>query len=185
MIAPVAMASSLLPGSKPSVDSDPRLDSWKQIAAYLGKSERTVRRWQQTEGMPVHRHMHQQRGSVWAYPAELDQWLERRKLCPESLPETTAAFEAGAPWVPRAGRIGLAGAVILPALFLLRTGPPAQSRVSAVPLTSHPGSERGAAFSADGRQIAFCWQQPKGPAGIYLKTITSESLTPLVISSDG
>lgn len=32
--------------------NDPkRLESWKQVAAYLAKSERTVRRWQQTEGM--------------------------------------------------------------------------------------------------------------------------------------
>lgn len=39
-----------------------RLESWKQIAAYLGKSERTARRWQQTEDMPVHRHQHHATG---------------------------------------------------------------------------------------------------------------------------
>ena len=62
-----------------------RLESWKQIAAYLGKSERTVRRWQQVEGLPVHRHQHQQRGSVWAFRGELDQWLAQRRLSPEPM----------------------------------------------------------------------------------------------------
>src|SRR5687767_5374234 len=67
------------------MDEPDRLDSWKQIAAYFGKSERTVRRWQETEGLPVHKHLHQQRGSVWAYKSELDAWLEKRRVAPEPL----------------------------------------------------------------------------------------------------
>jgi hypothetical protein len=59
-----------------------RLDSWKQIAAYLEKSERTVRRWHETEGLPVHKHQHQQRGSVWAYVGEINAWRESRVLLP-------------------------------------------------------------------------------------------------------
>src|ERR1041384_1706052 len=59
-----------------------RLDSWKQIAAYLQKSERTVRRWHETEGLPVHRHQHQERGSVWTYASEIDCWLEQRRVRP-------------------------------------------------------------------------------------------------------
>ena len=58
-------------------DETVRLDSWKQIAAYLQKSERTVRRWHETEGLPVHKHQHQQRGSVWAYASEIDAWRQR------------------------------------------------------------------------------------------------------------
>ena len=38
-----------------------RLDSWKQIAAHLGRDIRTVRRWEVTEGLPVHRHVHKLR----------------------------------------------------------------------------------------------------------------------------
>jgi len=56
-----------------------RLDSWKEIAAYLARSERTVRRWEEKEGLPVHRLQHEQRGSVYAYRAELDAWRECRK----------------------------------------------------------------------------------------------------------
>ena len=33
-----------------------RLDSWKEIAAYLNRGVRTVRRWEREEGLPVHRH---------------------------------------------------------------------------------------------------------------------------------
>ncbi|HEX6324515.1 MAG TPA: tetratricopeptide repeat protein [Vicinamibacterales bacterium] len=56
-----------------SVAPDDRLDSWKEIAGYLGRSVRTVRRWE-AEGLPVHRHMHQALGSVYAYKSEVDAW---------------------------------------------------------------------------------------------------------------
>jgi TolB-like protein/Tfp pilus assembly protein PilF len=55
-----------------------RLDSWKAIAEYLGRHVTTVQRWEQDEGLPVHRHHHEKRGSVYAYPAELNEWLARR-----------------------------------------------------------------------------------------------------------
>ena len=35
-----------------------RLDSWKEIAAYLNRSVRTVTRWEREESLPVHRHLH-------------------------------------------------------------------------------------------------------------------------------
>src|SRR5262245_15371227 len=56
-----------------------RLDSWKEIAAYLRKGITTVQRWERDEGLPVHRHEHQTLSSVYAYPAELDAWQESRK----------------------------------------------------------------------------------------------------------
>ena len=56
-----------------------RLDSWKEIAAYLGRDVTTVQRWEKREGMPVHRHIHDKRGSVYALQAELDAWREGRK----------------------------------------------------------------------------------------------------------
>ena len=59
-----------------------RLDSWKEIAAYLNCSERTVRRWEQ-EGLPVHRHPHKKKAGIYASKAEIDVWWqngrERRK----------------------------------------------------------------------------------------------------------
>ena len=55
-----------------------RLDSWKEIAAHLNRSVRTVTRWEREEGLPVHRHLHSKSGSVYAYRAELDDWWKNR-----------------------------------------------------------------------------------------------------------
>lgn len=62
-----------LPGTQPSQKS-PRehLDSWKEIAAYLGRDVTTAQRWEKREGMPIHRHLHDKRGSVYALSTELD-----------------------------------------------------------------------------------------------------------------
>lgn len=56
-----------------------KLDSWKQIAAYLEREVRTVQRWEREEGLPVHRHSHVARGSVYALKNEIDAWRESRR----------------------------------------------------------------------------------------------------------
>lgn len=58
------------------------LESWKQIAAYLERSERTVRRWEATEGLPVHRREHEKQDTVFAYKHELAAWSRSRTKCP-------------------------------------------------------------------------------------------------------
>jgi len=65
----------------PTSQSPPeeRLDSWKAIAAYLKRDVTTVQRWEKREGMPVHRHLHDKRGSVYALGHELDAWLQSRR----------------------------------------------------------------------------------------------------------
>jgi len=35
-----------------------RLDSWKEITAYLKGGLRAVQRWENEEGLPIHRHPH-------------------------------------------------------------------------------------------------------------------------------
>jgi TolB-like protein len=60
--------------------SEVHLDSWKEIAAYLKRDVSTAQRWEKREGMPVHRHLHDKRGSVYALTSELDTWFEGRKL---------------------------------------------------------------------------------------------------------
>jgi len=56
-----------------------QLDSWKQIAGYLKRHETTVRRWEKSEGLPVHRLFHSKLGSLYAYSSELDAWVESRR----------------------------------------------------------------------------------------------------------
>jgi TolB-like protein len=55
-----------------------RLDSWKEIAGYLKRHVTTVQRWERQEGLPVHRHVHDKLGSVYAYTSELDEWWRNR-----------------------------------------------------------------------------------------------------------
>jgi Flp pilus assembly protein TadD len=70
-----------LPGAPTSPrQPEDRLDSWKEIAAYLNRDVTTVQRWEKREGMPVHRHLHDRMGSVYASRAELDAWTRSRKL---------------------------------------------------------------------------------------------------------
>lgn len=54
-----------------------RLDSWKAIAAYLGRDLRTVRRWEKEKGLPVRRVPGGKRSVVFAYPEEIDRWLHK------------------------------------------------------------------------------------------------------------
>jgi hypothetical protein len=66
------------------------LESWKQIAAYLHRSERTVRRWEANEGLPVHRHEHEKQDTVFAYRHEIAAWSRMRTKDPAG----TASDEA-------------------------------------------------------------------------------------------
>ena len=78
------------------------LESWKQIAAYLDRSERTVRRWEATEGLPVHRREHERQDTVFAYRHEIEAWSRLRTRCAhemsineaERLPQLQSATNA-------------------------------------------------------------------------------------------
>ncbi|MEM7763345.1 MAG: hypothetical protein AAF290_04640, partial [Pseudomonadota bacterium] len=63
-----------------SQSAESRLVGWKRIANYLGCSERSARRWEREESLPVHRQQHQSRSTVYALPAELDTWLSARSV---------------------------------------------------------------------------------------------------------
>jgi Tol biopolymer transport system component len=57
-----------------------RLDSWKQIAAYLKRDVSTVQRWEKNEHLPVRRHLHGKLGSVYAFKREIDEWWGGRSI---------------------------------------------------------------------------------------------------------
>ena len=72
---------TLNPNREPA--DEPALEGWKDIANYLKRGVRTVKRWEKNEGLPVRRHQHQARSSVYAYPSELDAWLATRQPAAE------------------------------------------------------------------------------------------------------
>lgn len=55
----------------------PKLNSWGEIAKYLGWDARTIRRWEKDKALPIHRVPGGKRQAVYAYPDELDAWLNR------------------------------------------------------------------------------------------------------------
>lgn len=86
-----------------------RLDSWKEIAAYVNRDVSTVRRWEKRERLPIHRQAHASRDSVFAFTEEIDSWVESRQRLTPSLAPPTETVESG-----RSGRhVPLAAAVAL------------------------------------------------------------------------
>lgn len=59
-------------------DKDDRLQSWKEIASALNREVRTVQMWEKHEGLPVHRHFHSRRSTVFAFRSEIETWAKRR-----------------------------------------------------------------------------------------------------------
>src|SRR5216683_1084811 len=100
-------SSKLQPPTHLPVSSADRLDSLKEIAAYLKRDERTVRRWE-SEGLPVHRHMHKKQASIYAHKAEIDVWWNtgRQRLEPAEPIPASKPFRL---WL----LTGLAGAGVL------------------------------------------------------------------------
>jgi len=73
----MSVAKPQAPSSLPEAFGE-RLDSWKEIAAYLKRDERTVRRWEK-EGLPVRRHAHKKQASVYAFKPDIDAWWNNGK----------------------------------------------------------------------------------------------------------
>jgi TolB-like protein/Tfp pilus assembly protein PilF len=98
-----------LPTNIPEAPGE-RLDSWKEIAAYLKRDERTVRRWEK-EGLPVHRKVHKKQASVFAYREEIDAWWNEGRQRLEQK-EQARSRQRLFPW-------GLGGLVTVLALTIL------------------------------------------------------------------
>ena len=82
------------PSARDAAKAD-RLDSWKEIATYLHRDVRTVQRWEKNEGLPVHRHLHDERGTAYAYSREIDAWLALRSRREHEVSSSTAAAQPG------------------------------------------------------------------------------------------
>jgi Tol biopolymer transport system component len=148
-----------------------RIDSWKEIAAYLKRDARTVQRWESVEGLPIHRHVHRQRSSVFAYSGELDRWWSTRKEGFEV--KTTSTDEAHKAhrrfwYVVAAATLCIIGIVVW-AVVSRRS---AVERLTVRPLTSDPGLETQPSFSPDGSKLAYaCAREDSEFTDICVKSL--------------
>ena len=172
--------------------ADDRLDSWKKIASYLRRDVSTVQRWERREGLPVHRHLHDKQGSVYAFRAELDRWWASRR---SSLTLEESAPNVPAPTEPLSGSLtpapgtlspavrkglrlwGLAAVVAAGALawILTRSMHPWRSPLEEARFTrvsDFPGVEQAAALSRDGRMVAFIGEQ-EGRNDVWISELGS------------
>lgn len=100
-----------MPAQSSADHSGQRLNSWKEIAVYFGKDERTVKRWETARGLPVRRVPGGTRTSVFAYVAELEAWLSAPRTGP--LIASSAARAANPSMRPRRRWLFVAAAAIL------------------------------------------------------------------------
>jgi Tol biopolymer transport system component len=164
-----------MPAFEPTPD-EPRLESWKAIAAYLNRDVRTAKRWEVREGLPVHRHQHQSRSSVYAYPREIDLWREGRK------PAGATAASDGSN--PRRPWLMLAAALVVSVLTAGGDMAPIRGLAQAPANTPTLHCEECADFygsvSPDGRTMAIV--TPLGNVDIGLHDIATGEVTPLRIA---
>ena len=151
-----------------------RLDSWKEIAAYFRRDESTVRRWEK-DGLPVHRHKHKAKASVFAYRAELDAWWKNEPALREAPGPTTALRQSSRTrWFMAAGFLTLLLAA--GGMLMLRSRPRAAPTMAMKLFLSSEGELTYPAFSPDGKQLAFTWVNPAQPSmEIYVKALGSEA----------
>src|SRR5271169_1458918 len=74
-------------------EKEDRLESWGEIASFLGRDVRTVQRWERDLGLPVHRLKTMKQGQVYAYRSELERWRQRRATVAEH-PEDLVGSES-------------------------------------------------------------------------------------------
>ena len=158
-----------------------RLDSWKEIAAYLKRGVRTVQRWERLSDLPVHRLEPDRPGSVFAYKQELDEWWASRRQTVMTV-DGTGVHES-------AQTVGRRRRLVWPAVsavLIVSAGVGLTRRVTShlsqfnvldpVPLTSDLGSEIEPTFSPDGNQVAYAWDGPtESKWDVYVKMVGSDS----------
>jgi hypothetical protein len=78
-----------------------RLDSWKEIAAFFGRDERTVNRWEKELGLPAYR-LPGTKGRVYAFSGELSAWLAAPRNAGDAVRDGDSWSELGVGCAPGA-----------------------------------------------------------------------------------
>jgi hypothetical protein len=104
---------------EPKHPSGRPLTTWKEVAAFFERDVRTVQRWEREEGLPVHRHVHHRKSSVYADTEELRAWWEQHGKVLNCQQEADATQATPAATLPLPSRRTLtAGALVFAALVI-------------------------------------------------------------------
>jgi TolB-like protein/Tfp pilus assembly protein PilF len=169
MSPPETPPSGAPPGPEGSPLLGKKLDSWGEIASYLGREVRTVQRWERTEGLPVRRHEHKKKSTVYAYSGELDAWIKNRQ--PKDDPEADDAFARELEMTGTDSPIEVVDPPVAPPAPVISADPPRP--VEPAPVSPKPPPSTGkrvvVAIFALGILCAivlgvFRWFQPREPA---------------------
>ena len=159
-----------------------RLDSWKEIAAYLNRDLRTLQRWEKTANLPIRRLNKPGMRAVFAYTADLDDWLRQQSPGPSDIaPDDRSVTPAPPTTVPvsrspsrtviaSAAVIVLAIAAVAAFLITRRDSLPFEVLTSR-PITSDPGMERDPDISPDGKAVAYVSAAPNVRTRILIRMI--------------
>jgi Tol biopolymer transport system component len=182
---------------------DDRLESWKEIAAYLKRDVSTVQRWEKKERLPIYRLPHDKLGSVFAFKRELDAWLNRgshRLEKAEASPRWRRAVAASAErlaflgaWLrgllrgpdSRRSVLVLASLVTFAWWALVQRGPdstPAVRRLS-IPFATAPGERDPEpptlALSPDGSRLVFRLGQEDYTGALHSRSLDRFEAAPI------
>ena len=139
--------------------SDTPLDSWKEIAAYLQRDVSTAIRWEKSEELPVHRHQHSSRASVYAFTSELDAWKAVRKPKAEEAHSSPPVWKRPVPLL--AASLALFAALAVVGMWrtldpIVRAGRPGEMRgIELRQVWAGKGADDRGAPSPDGRHLLF------------------------------
>jgi tetratricopeptide (TPR) repeat protein len=67
-----------------------RLETWKEVAGFFGRDERTVKRWEAERGLPIHRLPGAARSRIYAEVRELELWMKGAAGPSEEEPDAPA-----------------------------------------------------------------------------------------------
>ncbi len=146
-----------------------RLDSWKEIAAYLKRDESTVRRWE-NEGLPVRRHIHKSKATVYGYKSEIDAWWKDGHARLDLRERAASGRTRRLVWLAPA----LIFLAVLAIWFVLQFHKEASESAPAhiIQVTTLSGLEDSPAWSPDGRSLAYV-SDAAGNLDIYIEQIGS------------
>ena len=154
---------------------DSVLEGWKAIAAYLNRDVRTAKRWEASEGLPIHRHRHLARSSVYAHSSELDAWKIDRKPEPKARPQT---------WFQKNRRTLALAPIVLAGMMTAGGGRAAGiapqatgTGIEATQLWANTDIEGEATLSTDGRYLAYASWAENG--NLMVKDLATGSVRPI------